>query len=68
MECWWVQHSSHDGSVHVHSRTRSVIGMQAIAASWDFADIQNQLDRIVTNKATYLKVQCSYCAGSVLYT
>ena len=26
MECWWAQPSSHDGSVHVHSRARSVSG------------------------------------------
>ena len=36
MECWWAQPSSHDGSVHVHSRARSVSGMQAMAAGWDF--------------------------------
>ena len=56
MECWWVQPSSHDGSVHVHSRARSVCGMQVMAAGWDFADRQNQLDWIVRNKAIYLKV------------
>ena len=56
MECWWAQPSSHDGSVHVHSRTRSVSGTQLMAAGWDFADLQNQLDRIVSNKAIYLKV------------
>ena len=68
MECWWAQPSSHDGSVHVvYSRMRSVSGTQVIAAGWDFADIQNQLDGIVRNKAIYLKVY-SYCAGSVLYT
>ena len=27
-----------------------------MAAGWDFADIQNQLDGIVRNKAIYLKV------------
>ena len=51
MECWWAQPSSHDGSVHVHSRARSVSGMQLMAAGWNFADIQNQLDGIVRNKA-----------------
>ena len=56
MECWWAQPSSHDGSVHVHSRVRSVSGTQVMAAGWDFADIQNQLDGIVRNKAIYLKV------------
>ena len=56
MECWCAQPSSHDGSVHVHSRARSVSGTQVMAAVWDFADIQNQLDRIVRNKAIYLKV------------
>ena len=56
MECWWAQPSSHDGSVHVHSRTRSVSGMQVMAAGWDIADIQNQLDGIVRNKAIYQKV------------
>ena len=56
MECWWAQPSSHDGSVHVHSRARSVGGMQVMVAGWDFADIQNQLDGIVRNKAIYLKV------------
>ena len=45
MECWWAQPSSHDGSVHVHSRARSVSGTQVMAASWDFADIQ--LDGLV---------------------
>ena len=44
MECWWVQPSSHDGSVHVHSRARSVSGTQVMVAGWDFADIQNQLE------------------------
>ena len=24
MECWWPQPSSHDGSVHMHFRERSV--------------------------------------------
>ena len=43
MECWWPQPSS-------------VSGMQLMAAGWDFADIQNQLDGIVRNKAIYLKV------------
>ena len=56
MECWWAQPSSHDGSVHVHSPARSVSETQAMAAGWDFADIQNQLDGIVRNKAIYLKV------------
>ena len=51
-----AQPSSHDGSAHVHSRTRSVRGMQLMAAGWDFADIQNQLDGIVRNKAIYLNV------------
>ena len=44
MECWWAQPSSRDGSVHVHSRARSVSGTQVMAARWDFADLQNQLD------------------------
>ena len=56
MECWWTQPSSHDGSVHVHSRARSVSGTQVMAAGWDFVDLQNQLDGIVRNKAIYLKV------------
>ena len=56
MECWWAQPSSYDGSVHVHSRARSVSGTQVMAASWDFADLQNQLDGIVRNKAIYLQV------------
>ena len=33
MECWWAQPLSHDGSVHAHSRTRLVRGMQLMAAS-----------------------------------
>ena len=57
MECWWVQPLSHDGSVHVHSRARSVSGTQVTAAGWDFEGIQNQLDGIlIRNKAIYLKV------------
>ena len=56
MECWWVQPSSHDGSVHMHFRARSVSGTQVMAASWDFADLQNQLNGIVRNKAIYMKV------------
>ena len=40
----------------MHSRTRSVSGTQAMAAGWAFAVLQNQLDRIVRNKAIYLKV------------
>ena len=51
-----MQPSSHDGSVHVHFRARSVSGTQVMAAGWDFTDIQNQLDGIVRNKATYQKV------------
>ena len=50
MECWWVKPSSHDGSVHMHSRARSVSGTQVMAAGWNFADIQNQLDGIVRKK------------------
>ena len=50
MECWWAQPS------HVHSRARSVGGTQLMAAGRDFADLQNQLDGIVRNKAIYLKV------------
>ena len=56
MECWWAQPSSHDGSVHVHSRARLVSRTQVMAAGWDFSDLQNQLDGIVSNKAIYLKV------------
>ena len=52
MECWLAHPSSCDGSVHVHSRARSVGGTQVMAASWDFTDIQNQLDGIVSNEAT----------------
>ena len=51
-----MQPSSHGRSVHVHSRARSVSGTQVMAAGWDFADLQNQLDGIVRNKAIYLKV------------
>ena len=56
MECWWAHPSSHDGSVYVHSRARSVSGTQLMAAGWDIADFQNQLDGIVRNKAIYLNV------------
>ena len=56
MECWWAQHSSHDGSVYVHSCVWLVSGTQEMAAGWDFADLQNQLDEIVRSKAIYLKV------------
>ena len=56
MECRWAQPSSHDGSVHVHSRARSVSGLQVMAAGWDFVDVQNQLDGIVRNKTIYQKV------------
>ena len=56
MECWWAQPSSHDGSVHVHSRARSVSGLQVMASGWDFVEVQNQLDGIVRNKAIYQKV------------
>ena len=56
MECWWAQPLSHDGSVHVHFRARSVSGTHVMAAGWDFADLQNQVDGIVRNKAIYLKV------------
>ena len=51
MECLWAQPSSHDGSVHVHSHARSFSGTQVMAAGWNFADLQNQLDGIVRNKA-----------------
>ena len=33
MECWWAQPSSHDGSLHVHSRARSVSGTKEMAAA-----------------------------------
>ena len=56
MESWCAQPSSHDGSVHMHFRARSVRGTQLMAADWDFAGLQNQLDEIVRNKAIYLKV------------
>ena len=39
MECWWAQHSSHDGSVHVHSHARSVRGTQLMAAGWAFVEM-----------------------------
>ena len=52
MECWWLQPSSHDGSVHVHSRAKSVSGTQAMVAGWDFWDIQNQLDGIAAATST----------------
>ena len=51
-----MQPSSHDGSVHVHFRARSVSRTQVMAAGWDFVGLQNQLDWIVRNKAIYLKV------------
>ena len=60
MECWRVQPSSHDESVYAHSCGTSVRGTQLMAAGCDFAetkaDIQNQLDGIVRNKAIYQKV------------
>ena len=40
----------------MHSHARSVSRMQVMAAVWNFADLQNQLDGIVSNKAIYLKV------------
>ena len=41
----------------MHSRARSVSGTHLImAAGWDFADRQNQLDGIERNNAIYLKV------------
>ena len=66
MEYWWVQPSSHDGSVHMHSRARSVSGTQLMAAGWDFAYLQNQLDGIVRNKAIYLKVAIALSLFSTL--
>ena len=66
MECWWAQPSSHDGSVHVHSRARSVSGTQVMAAGWDYADLQNQLDGIARNKAIYLKVATLHLIPSLL--
>ena len=65
MECWWVQPSSHDGSVHVHSRARSDSGTQAMAAGWDFADIQNQLDGIaaVSSISNALSSACFFEAS-----
>ena len=66
MECWWAQPSSHDGSVHVHSRARSVSGTQVMAAGLDFGDLQNQLDGIARNKAIYLKVATTLGPFSIL--
>ena len=59
-----MTYSSHDGSMQVHSGGRLVSGiaspsptiyggMQVMAAGWDFADVQNQFDGIVRNKAVY---------------
>ena len=67
MKCWWAQPSSHDRSVHVHSRARLVSGTQLMAAGWDFVDLQNQLDGIVRNKAIYLKVATALDSLSTLY-
>ena len=66
MECWWAQPLSHEGSVHVHSHARSVSETQVMAASWDFADLQYQLDGIVKNKAIYQKVATALCPFSTL--
>ena len=66
MECWCAQPSSHDGSVHVHSRARSISGTQVMAAGWNFADLQYQLNRIVRNKAIYLKVATALSPFSTL--
>ena len=41
----------HIGNVHMHSRVRSVSGTRVMAAGRDFADLQNQLNWIVRNKA-----------------
>ena len=68
MECWWVQPSSHDGSVHAHSRevgSRNAVdgcrlGLRRdegfVVGIWEDADVQSQIDRIVMNKAIYQKV------------
>ena len=83
MECWWAQPSSHDGSVNVHSRARSINGPLVMgvnvhsrarsingplvmAARWDFADLQKSTRR--DSKEQSHLPECSYCAGSVLYT
>ena len=66
MEYWWAQRSSHEGSVHVHSRAKSVSGTQVMPAGWNFVDIQNQLDGIVRNKAIYLKVTTALDPFSIL--
>ena len=44
MESWWVQPSSHDGSMHAYSRARLVRRTQLMAASWDFAETKALLD------------------------
>ena len=70
MEYWWAQPLSHDGSVYSLSRVRSVSGTQLMAAGCRLglaetkallrtggdADVQNQLEGIVRNKAIYQKV------------
>ena len=56
--------SSHDGSVHVHSRARLV--SVVIAARWDFSDLQKSTRR--DSKEQSHLPEGSYCAGSVLYT
>ena len=43
MECWWAKPSSHDGSLHAHSRARLVRGMQLMAIGWDFAETKSLL-------------------------
>ena len=51
----------------MHSRARSVRGTQVMVAGWDFADIQNQLDGIVKNKAIYLKVATALRSFNTLH-
>ena len=63
MECCWVQPSSHDGSVHVHSRARAISGTQVTAAGWDFA----RTFKLNSTGQNHIP-EGSYCAGSVLYT
>ena len=56
MEYWWTQPLSrdetlsHNGIVHVHSRTRSVSGMQVMAVRLGLTHVQNQLNVIVRIK------------------
>ena len=68
MECWLAQSLSHDGSVHMHSRTRTVSGTQVIAWWLGLRGCSKYTCTQLDSKEQSHLPEDRYSAGSVLYT